>query len=73
MSYTAASRLIKMSSMEYFTGFFITSLTFTLQDGVLCISADISIKERALLLQSTGEASPWKQAKCGHTVRGRRC
>lgn len=48
------------------------SLTFTPQDGMLRVRADVGIQEQTVILQSAGEASPWKQAQCGHTVRGRR-
>lgn len=41
--------------------------TFAVQDGVLCIWADVSVEKRALLPQSTGETSPWKQAEGRHT------
>lgn len=39
---------------------------------MLCVRTDVGVKERTVLLQSTGEASPWKQAERGHAVRGRR-
>lgn len=39
-----------------------------MQDGVLRIGADIGAKERAPLLESTREASSWKQAKRRHAA-----
>lgn len=46
-------------------------LTFTVQDGVLGVGADVGFEERTLVLQPTGEASPWKQAERGHACQGR--
>lgn len=39
---------------------------------MLCVRTDVGVKEQTVLLQPTGEASPWKQAERGHTVRGKR-
>lgn len=46
--------------------------TFTVQDGVLRVGADVGVEERTLVLQPTAEASPWEQAERGDAVRGRR-
>lgn len=40
-----------------------------MQDGLLCVGADVGVEERTLLLQSTGEASSWKQVEGGNADR----
>jgi len=43
-------------------------LTLTAQDGVLHIRTDVCVEESTVLLQATGETSPWKHAEGGHSV-----
>ena len=44
-------------------------MTFAVQDGVLCIGADLGVKKGTLVLQSTGDAAAREQAEGGHALR----